>query len=278
MNSVSGFKNVVHGLVRILEKSSNAVGAMALLSIVLAPVSMAGASPLSPYSGSGFDVSYPQCSVTSYPNGFAIVGLGGGRPFTTSTCFAAQWSAVSVWTAKNIGSATPTTPSLYFNTGYAVAYAKEITATCKTAATNNVPIAPGTSSHLANVETQAWEIGCSEADYAASVSGVSPSMWWADVESGNSWSTNQSYNQFTIDGLAYQMSVSSSSTPWGFYSTTSSWDKLVGSTFIATPSIYANWQPGSCGPSSAFSSGASLWLAQSTGTVGGLTFDLDTAC
>jgi hypothetical protein len=255
------------------------VSVAAVLGLTQAPAEAASR----PYSGSGYDASYPsaQCSTSTYPGGFAIIGLGGGRPFTTNTCLAHEWGSAST-------NGTPATPSLYFNTGYAGAYAKQITSACRSAAaTGNVPASPaGTSSHQRSTEVQAWEIGCSEAAYAAAQAPGTPAMWWADVETGNSWSATTIYNDYAIDGIAWQMSGLTTTTGagGGFYSTPAMWNKIAGPGFASTPGISPNWQPTSslsC-PASGFSGNTSaVWLIQ-TGTVtppgGGPSFSADYAC
>ena len=46
-----------------------------------------------PYSGTGFDISYPQCSsYAGVDGGFGIVGVNDGRPFTENTCFDAEYA------------------------------------------------------------------------------------------------------------------------------------------------------------------------------------------
>jgi hypothetical protein len=72
------------------------------------------------------------------PDPFVVVAAG-RCPFTTSACLAHEWSLAPA-------NGTPATPSLYFNTGYAGAYAKQITAGCKNAVAN-APIPPSTSGH-----------------------------------------------------------------------------------------------------------------------------------
>jgi hypothetical protein len=239
-----------------------------LLTLMAAPA----AAATNPYSGTGYDASYPaaQCAAASYPTGFAIIGLGGGRPFTTSSCLAHEWSSAST--------AAPG-PSLYFNTGYAGAYAKQITTGC-TSAVGNAPIPPGTPPHQKSTEQQAWEIGCSEAAYAAAQAPGEPAMWWADVETGNSWSTNTTYNDLAIDGIAYEMSIlpATTSAGGGIYSTPAMWSKIAGPNFAPTPAVTADWQPASACPASGFT-GSPVWLIQSgTVTANGVSFSADTPC
>lgn len=240
-----------------------------LLAFTQAPAAAAG----NPYAGqTGYDASYPaaQCAAASYPSGFAIIGLGGGRPFTTSTCVGHEWS---------LAPATPIAPSLYFNTGYAGAYAKQITAGCQNAV-GNAPIPPGTSGHQKSTEQQAWEIGCSEAAYAAGQAPGEPAMWWADVETGNSWSTNTTYNDLAIDGIAWEMSGLATTTGagGGIYSTPAMWTKIAGTGFAPTPAVTADWQPTSSCPASGFT-GSPVWLIQNgTTTVNGVSYSTDTAC
>ena len=271
----AGRRRGTRGLRIAASGSVLAVGTFSMIATLAAvpTAATAATAATNPYSGPGFDVGYPQCGATSLPSGFAVVGLGGGRPFTTSSCLDAQWSLATSSTSGT--SSTPSTPSLYFNTGYAGAYAKSITAACSAAA-GNAPVAPGTPAHVAKVETTAWEIGCSEADYARLHEPGSPAVWWADVESGNSWSTNTADNQFTVDGLAYQMNASG--LPSGFYSTLSSWSKIVGAGFSSTPPVNANWLPATSCPATGFS-GAPVWVIQSgLTTVNSVSFDQDASC
>ncbi len=242
----------------------------ALLALMQAPA-RAGTDPY-PAAGSGYDASYPsaQCNTSTYPPGFAIIGLGGGRPFTTNACLTNEWNHAST-------SGTPAAPSLYFNTGYAGAYAKQITAGCQNAV-GHAPIPSSVTGHQRSTEEQAWEIGCSEAAYAALHEPGTPAMWWADVETGNSWSTNTTYNDLAIDGIAYEMS--SLGTPTGFYSTPAMWDKIAGAGFASTPAVDADWQPASSSscPASGFSN-SPVWLIQyGTVTAGGASFSQDVAC
>ena len=247
-----------------------AAAATGLLALMQAPA----AAATNPYGGTGYDASYPsvQCAASSYPSGFAVIGLGGGRPFTTSSCLTHEWSLAPA-------NGAPATPSLYFNTGYASAYAKQITAGCKNAVAN-APIPPGTSGHQKSTEQHVWEIGCSEAAYAAAHAPGTPAMWWADVETSNSWSTNTTYNDLAIDGLAFEMAGLGTTTGagGGVYSTPAMWSKIAGTGFVPTPAVSADWQPVSACPASGFS-GSPVWLIQNgTVTAGTVSFSADQSC
>ena len=244
------------------------LGGLVAVFVMLGWVVPAGASTASnpyPAGSSGYDVAQPNCTETP-PGGFAIVGLGGGRPFTTNTCISSEWA-----TASGFG-ATPG-PALYFNTGYADAYGRDVTSSCATYAG---PSLAGVPKHDQSTYSKAWEIGCSEFAYAAATTqatGEVPSAWWADIETGNSWSTNQTVNQYAVDGISYEMQKAAPGIS-GVYSYTSSWDKLVGAGFTATPPFDGDWGPGlSCGTMGF--SGSPVWVVQS-GTIGGV--DTDTGC
>jgi hypothetical protein len=207
---------------------------------------MPGLAATDPYTtgATGYDVSYPQCPGTTRPAGsFAVVGVNHGRPFTSNSCLGTEYS---------VAPQSPL-PSLYINTAYSGAYRRNVTAAC------------------ASGGTQAWQIGCSEADYSVQrAAGLVVSMWWLDVETGNSWSTsNVTLNQQAIQGAVdrlYQTGL-----PVGVYSTASMWKTITGGSF--TPAnLAADWvAAGSC--STPFTS-SPVWLSQSTS--GGV--DYDTAC
>ena len=174
-----------------------------------------------PYTSgmTGYDVSHVQCPGTTPPAGmFGIVGVNNGRPFTSNACLGTEYSAAP---------ATPS-PSFYINAAYSGAYKRYITAGCSSGG------------------TQAWEIGCSEADYSLrQASGRTASMWWLDVETANSWSTsNLALNQQAIQGAVDRLNQTG--LPVGVYSTTSMWRTITGGSF--TPNnLAADWvAAGSC--------------------------------
>lgn len=204
------------------------------------------ATATDPYSATpyGYDVSYPQCPGSSVPTApagdtytFAIVGVGGGRPFTSNSCASTEVAAATYNGISNI--------ALYFNTGYSGAYGRNIDSACTTDVSTGADdgVFLHLKGHALSADQHAWEIGCSEALYAQlnAPTSVTPTMWWADVETGNSWSTNTSLNDFAIDGLSYQMQTTQTSGGGGFYSYTSAWAKIAGKKFTPTPPENGNW-------------------------------------
>ena len=284
MNSTGIYNSTLRRILRA-RKTLALVGVSVFVMGVAIPPAGATSSSNWPYptGTSGYDVSYPQCtSSTSYSSGgFAIIGLGGGRPFQANGCAASEWGAALAAGATSI--------SIYINTGYSGAYSRDITSACSA----NVPSTYKSGSKLA----QAWEIGCSEADFAfqtalsdvinpnAPASTSSPSnlgggMWWADIETGNSWSTNTSLNQATIQGIVSELAspVNSAYTPEaglpvGIYSNTAFWNKITGKSLWAPKGSSGEWiAASSC--SSTFD-GNTAYVAQHGTTAVG---DADTAC
>lgn len=256
---------------------SRSIGALLGVAVLLAGVlqTPASATAANPYANSlstshGYDVSYPNCSATA-PLGdyFAIVGLGGGRPFAKNSCAAAEWAAA-------LSPTTVITPSLYFNTGYAGAYSKSIDSNCA-GSSSKAGVFAGLTGHKLTQAEQAWAIGCSEVDfahtYAASFRATSPTMWWADIETGNSWSTNVDLNQFALDGMSSEMALFGLG---GFYSSSAMWSSITGSSSWTTqPPATANWVAGSACNGTVFDSGAPVWLSQGVPSNG---IDSDIAC
>lgn len=110
-------------------------------------------------------------------------------------------------------------------------------------------------------------------------------MWWADIETGNSWSKNPAFNQATILGMATE--IEATGVPFGIYSTPSMWTSITGTGFVVS-GVAGDWQaalPKGC-PSTAVgftlttsSTFAPLLVAQTgTTTAGTTTYDVDEAC
>ena len=206
-------------------------------------------------SGStGYDISYPQCG-GRYPTGaFGIIGVNGGYPFVYyNPCLASEYNH------------TPN-PALYINTGYDPSYTqvdgRHSTTQCVT---------QSTAIQGASPQQAAWAVGCSEASrsiaYATTQGVTSPSSWWLDVETSNSWSsTDLSLNQYTIQGIVDTI-LRQSPAAVGVYSTGYQWHSIVGNLpvsgvlgdWVATGSSSAGRAPADCGTGF---SGHPVWFVQ----------------
>ena len=221
-------------------------------------VSVAGAQT-DPYrpGTNGYDVSFPQCGAAAPTGSFAVVGVNGGRPFSDNSCLRAQYSAAP----------TLPLPSLYINSGYSKAYQSDISSDCSNLSRAVVGL---------KAQRQAWAIGCTEAEssiqYANQQGATNVSMWWIDVETGNSWSTsNPSLNQYAIQGIVTRLGRTG--LPVGVYSSAAAWATITRGSF--TPQgIAADWEaPGGACATTGFTN-SPVWLLQSI--VSGS--DADLAC
>jgi hypothetical protein len=159
----------------------------------------------------GNDVSYPQCSTSNFPqNAFGIVGVTGGRAFTDNSCLSKEFA----W-----ASTLPNPPSVYMNL--------------------NAPLGPTASEgmtgpygncakkdKLCQAENYGYNAAQYAFDYAAEQDVLSP-MWWLDIETANSWSSDTSLNQRTIDG-AVQFFADKGEILVGIYSTPRMWSSITG--------------------------------------------------
>src|SRR5690242_13430014 len=79
--------------------------AAAAAAVLVAVMQEPAGAAANPYAGGGYDAAAAsaQCTTSTYPPGFAIIGVGTGRPFTTSACSAHEWSLAPA-------NGTPATP------------------------------------------------------------------------------------------------------------------------------------------------------------------------
>jgi LysM repeat protein len=202
----------------------------------------------------GVDISYPNCAAPPGTREFAVIGLNGGRPFTTNPCFAAEWAAA---TSRR---------SVYINTAYSPTLARHITPDCAAAAS---------AEGLRPSARRAYAIGCSEAAAALEqLAGTTPEAIWLDVEPGNSWSSRRTLNAATITGLLEHLLTQSPAPTVGIYSNDAYWQQLVGGwPSLSVPEWIATNAPDPPGCPTGFAAGP-VWLAQSTDGV----LDRDTVC
>ena len=234
-----------------------AVALFAVAWIVLS--SNALAYGVYPSHTTGNDVSYPQCSTSNDPqNAFGIVGVAGGRAFTYNPGLSQEFA----W-AQTL--ANP--PSLYMNLNAPIGLtaSQGMTGPYGNCAKRD---------HLCQAENYGYNAAQNAFNYAASQSVSSP-MWWLDVESANTWSSNTSLNQGTINGAAKFFSDHGGMAV-GIYSTPNMWSSITGGYINQLPV----WLPGSslspatyCSSNYSFT-GGTVYLVQypSNG------FDADYAC
>lgn len=235
--------------------AATAVSAETMLPIPLAAPTTSRTAQ-SPYAAEarGYDVSYPDCKRPRAPQpGFAVLGVNGGRPFTFNPCLGREHG----WYAAGGPQA------VYLNTGYEQSYRRHITPACALAARA-----------LRGREAQAFAIGCSEA--ATSLERVTllglatPGVWWLDVETSNSWSSDRRLNTQALRGMMAFLDNLSPTPIVGIYSRPSWWHAITAEWKIAAP----EWSPSRSGGCPTPFSAGPVWLAQK----GGATLDLDTAC
>lgn len=241
---------------------------LATLSAVLTLVSSGAAlaAPRSPAPTVGYDVSYPQCGGRLPKDAaFGIVGVSDGLAYGKNPCLAEQY----LWALK-----TPNPPAFYMNTGNpgtaatrADWYAQDGPHLCDVA--NEAGCAYNYGFHAAG---SAMEYAASQTSDAAATGAA----WWLDVETANSWSTDQSLNVVDIQGSIDFLRDAGVGTV-GIYSTGYQWGQITGGNQLGSApnwvagALNAKSAPGSC--SSSFSGGKVGLVQYSSGG-----FDANYAC
>ncbi|HVB78261.1 MAG TPA: hypothetical protein VNI34_10745 [Candidatus Nitrosotalea sp.] len=211
----------------------------------------------------GYDVSYPQCASVLRPAGagFALIGVNGGKAFTANPCLGREWRAAQ-------GTATA-----YLNSGYNPAnYAKAPTG-CQRF---------GARIAASAAQQEAYAIGCGEAVYSLQVihqAGIVPKIiFWIDVESSNSWSTQDlSLNRYALQGEFDQLTGRGYLV--GVYSTFQNWAEITQD--WTAPTVSADWLASTAGappcPGVGFSR-APVWLRQDPSPWPSPAVDSDWTC
>jgi hypothetical protein len=188
----------------------------------------------------GNDISYPQCA-KSYPLGqaFAIVGVNGGKASTFNPCFASQWA----WAQTSTGATTQAPAQLYLNTGNPGDVLAQYNVTDWP--TSSVPADPyGTCSGTWTDDLPcSWEYGYERATADIGFVGSSTGKWWLDIETGNSWTSDNAKNQASLEGMVYALRQGGATV--GIYSSSGSWSSLFGTVATSSP-LYTlhEWRPG----------------------------------
>jgi hypothetical protein len=237
--------------VRLLDRHSGAVGQDSAWGTItrLKPLRLAGLCVLllsaAPSTGDaaavpgtvGYDVSFPQCGST-FPTGgaFGIVGVNGGRPFGPNPCLGAgngaselAWAGASAQLYANTADPGPLLSTHWPN-------GQTAPKPC------NTPDNPGADTLECHYD-YGWNAAADSyatavaayvslgAAGAGAVTTPSPVVWWLDVETENSWTTDPSRNVSALQGeVDYLRSVGAAQI--GVYSTSAAWASVTGSTLV----------------------------------------------
>ncbi len=177
----------------------------------------AGATP------AGYDISWPQCG-GSYPANpaFGVVGVNAGIVFSPNSCLASEvaWAGgVSAGLYANTGNPGPAL-SKHWPTGQLAP---------KWCDPGNTDTADCAYDYGYNAAADSY------ADAVAAFSSLglagtpAGSVWWFDVETGNSWRSDVSLNVAALGGAAYYLGSVGVATI-GFYSTQYQWNVITGGT------------------------------------------------
>lgn len=161
----------------------------------------------------GYDISWPQCG-QPYPSGpfqFAVIGVDYGKAFTKNPCFASQYK----WAA---GSGT--LPGLYMTLRQPAGptASKGMSGPAGACAASNMRCISFNYGYNAAVEAAAYA--------QAEVKPPKNTMWWLDIETVSSWSTDKAVNAWVIAGAIEYFTRQGS--PLGIYSTAAQWATIAG--------------------------------------------------
>jgi hypothetical protein len=258
-------------------------------------------------SGTGVDVSYPQCG-TTLPGGqaFGIVGVNGGLANDYNSCLAGQWTYAS----GSTGTTNQAKAQTYLNTadpGNGVAdwpspanYGSypdpSVTpyGSCTYASGGSGPGAMSTAcAYVYGYDmvvggisdgTNGIVTGDVNAFKAATGATLNAQPVWLDVETGNSWlsgSTGLSMNIADLNGMVDALRATNSAATVGIYSTSYQWNQITGTPTASTAgNLWAlpDWVAGATTQSGASSNCAQTaftggTLSVSQWTSGGLDYD-----
>lgn len=168
----------------------------------------------------GYDISWPQCRDQAYPPApiaFMIVGINGGRPFTPNPCFPQQYR----WSQR-----FERHPAVYVNVDYPREGRDE---PARTGPYGTCTDQEGEADDRAYEWCRAYNYGYAIGDEVvrrAEALAITPSFWWLDVETGNYWSNDPTFNaqviRATLDFFRQR------SLPVGIYSTPRQWRIIAG--------------------------------------------------
>ena len=198
----------------------------------------------------GYDVSWPQCGESLPVDGdVRIVGVNGGRPYEDNPCLAEQYD----WAND------APTAAFYMNTSNPGTASKVVDWYNQKS--------PNTLCSRSDEAACAFNYGYNAAKHAFATAlretrAASQHMWWLDVETTNSWSSDKAAN--TADVLGSVAYLRTQGVPVGIYSTGYQWNQITGGADL--PEV-PNWVAGArdgaqaatwCGPDRSFTGGPVL--------------------
>ncbi|MFN2607301.1 MAG: hypothetical protein ABR511_05320 [Acidimicrobiales bacterium] len=197
------------------------LASVAVVAAMTLPVLAAGA-----VGGTGYDVSWPQCGAAlPADGGVAVLGVSGGRPYEDNPCLASEYG----W-ASSAGREL----AFYMNTanpgpaGTSVNWYGQRT--------------PDATCSPAKETACAFDYGYGAAAHAygyalARTGTAARHSWWLDVETGNSWSSDQALNGAVVVGAVALLR--NKGVPVGVYSTSYQWGRITGGARLDLPSWVA---------------------------------------
>ncbi|MDP5228589.1 MULTISPECIES: hypothetical protein [Arthrobacter] len=190
----------------------------------------------------GNDVSWPQCGKT-LPGGqaFAVVGVNGGLANNTNQCLAVELN----WAAGSVGGTGQPLVSLYVNTanpGTAGSWWPQSNSYGGAVVANPYGTCVAGSTGAACSYMYGYAKAYDDAN-SRGVTGPGAYLWWLDVETGNSWSSDTAANRADLEGMAAYFTGIGARV--GVYSTTYQWGRIAG-TVASSSSLYGlpSWIPG----------------------------------
>jgi hypothetical protein len=190
---------------KTLQGAGVVVVLLVMLVVVARPVEAAAIAPY-PSGSTGYDVSWPNCAAKppTHPS-FGIVGVNDGAGYSQNPCLAQE----AAWFPSL---------SLYVNTGW---YDQS------SYINPNSPKVCASGDNNCLAYNYGYNAGLYALNYANSQN-VHASVWWLDVETGNTWNTDTTQNRNSLQG-EYDALIANGVTTVGVYSTTYQWGVITGS-------------------------------------------------
>lgn len=203
----------------------------AQLSPDFAPTPLATPTPaIPPPTPVGYDVSWPQCDQTLPPGpAFAVVGVNGGLANNTNPCLSAQLA----WATGAVGQTREPPVALYVNTANPPPDEAAWWPTSSNYPVGSGSVVPNPYGACTGDETPAcsYIYGYAKAYDNATVRGVpdpASFFWWLDVETDNSWSSDEVANRAALEGMTHYYRDILNVAGVGIYSTGYQWARIVG--------------------------------------------------